>query len=343
MLKNIFIILFCFCLIITTTSSAQTVSRVGTTAAPFLKIGVGARVLGMGEAGATVAEDITAMYWNPAGLARITKSQILLNHFEWIADINFDYAGIAIYVPTVGSFGLNITHWGAPDIERTTLTYQEGTGEKVSMGSTAIGVSFAREFTDRFSIGFNGKYIRESLWHSHAQGYALDVGILFNTQFHNLKLGASISNFGTALQMQGRDLLVQHDIDPLSEGNNSNINAYLATDSYKLPIFFRFGLSMNVTRDLMGIDNHDFIVAIDAIHPNDNKEYVNMGAEYRLMNLLSLRAGYRELFLQDTEGGLTAGFGLHHGIGSFALSIDYAALDYGRLDYVHKFSFILSF
>jgi hypothetical protein len=324
-------------------ASAQTVSRAGTTAAPFLKIGVGGRVLGMGEAGVTVADDATALYWNPAGLAKVDRNQVLLNHFNWIADIRFDVAAVVFPVRGIGAFGLAVTNWGADDFERTTLTYQDGTGEMVSVGSTAFTLSYARSLTDRFSIGFNGKYITESFWHCRADGFAVDVGALFTTQIRNLKLGMSISNFGTPLQLQGRDLLVQHDIDPGSEGNNSNVNATLSTDSYSLPIFFRFGASIDVAREILGLKRHDLIVAVDAVHPNDNREYVNAGVEYRGYDFLALRAGYRQLLLRDREGGPAFGFGLRQAFGGFGLNIDYAALDMGRLDTVHKFSLILSF
>jgi len=322
---------------------AQKVSKVGTTAAPFLKIGVGGRAIGMGEAHATLAEDITAMYWNPAGLARMAGNQVLFNHYDYLADLHFDYVGIAFSVPALGAIGASVSYLGSGEIERTTLTLQEGTGEMVSAGSYAVGLAFARELTDRFSFGFNAKYIHEWLWHCSANGFAVDVGCLFDTQFHNLKLGMSISNFGTAMRMEGRDLLVQHDIDPMSEGNNSNVNAYLATDAYKLPILFRVGVSMDVARDVLHLANHGFIVAVNAVHPNDNKEYLNVGAEYRFFQLLALRIGYRQLFLEDGEGGLTGGFGVSAGVGRFRALLDYAAVDFGRLDYLHKLSLILAF
>jgi len=342
-MKTKLLLLTLFLILLQTFVSAQTVSRVGTTAAPFLKIGVGGRVIGMGEAGVTVADDISAMYWNPAGLSGVRSLQLFFNHFDWIADISFNYAGLAVHVPGAGSFGIQMTYWNAGEIERTTLFEQNGTGEKVSMGSVCFGGSFARELTDRFSFGFNAKYIRETLWHCHSSGFALDAGVLFTTQFYNLKLGASISNYGTKLKLEGQDLLVQHDIDLTKDGNNANVNAHLSTDSYNLPVFFRFGVSMNFFRDVLNLSSQDLIVAVNAIHPNDNKEYLNVGSEYMWHDLFALRLGYHQLFLKDAEGGLTTGFGLRPKLGNFQINLDYAALDYGRLDYVHKFSFTFLF
>ncbi len=322
---------------------AQTVSRVGTTAAPFLKIGVGARALAMGEASVTQATDVTALYWNPGGLGILSKNQIILNHYEYFADLNFDYAGLAILLPRIGTLGFQFSHLSSPDIERTTLLEQDGTGEMVSSGFTAIGLSYGRSLTDRFSIGGTIKYVQESLWHCSASGMSLDLGIYYNTIFKNLKLGMSVSNFGSGLKMSGRDLLVQHDIDPTSAGNNETINADLSTDDFPLPILFRVGVSADVFKDFIGSEDHDLVIAIDAIHPSDNREYVNMGTEYVFRNFIALRAGYRQLFLNNREGGLTFGFGMYVAINRFDINLDYAAIDYGRFDYLNKFSFIFSF
>ncbi len=278
---------------------SQTVSGVGTSAASFLKIGVGGRALAMGEALATQAEDVTALYWNPAGLAGIERMQILINHFDYIVDMSYEYAGIALPIQRVGTFGLFFSYLGMPEIERTTITMPEGTGEMVRANSFAVGFSFGRALTDRFAIGGSAKYVKETIWHSTASGVAVDVGVMYRAFFKNLRIGMSISNFGSDMRMSGRDMLVQHDIDVLSEGNNGNINANLDTDAFPMPILFRVGVSANFTRDFLNLNNHDLIFAVDAVHPSDNKEYLNVGGEYCFKNLLALRAGYRQLFLED--------------------------------------------
>lgn len=321
---------------------AQAVSRVGTSAANFLKIGVGAKALGMGEAFTTQAGDITSIYWNPSGLSTVNNVQVLLNHYDYIADIYFDYGAVAFPLGSIGVVGIHFAYLGMPDIERTTIIEPEGNGEMVSASSYSAGLSYARALTDRFSIGATIKMVSENLWHTNATGYAVDIGLVYRAIFKNIKVGMSISNFGTSMQLDGRDLLVQNDIDPTSEGNNSSINATLKTDAYSMPILFRVGLSGNITRDFMQIENNDFIVAVDAIHPNDNYEYLNVGGEYIYHDLLSLRAGYRQLFLEAAEGGLTFGFGLHFNISNYGLYLDYAAVDFGRLDRLNKFSLILS-
>jgi len=326
------------------TSSAQTINRVGTTAAPFLKIGVGARAEGMGEASTTTATDASALYWNPAGTAGLQQLQAIFSYDDYIADVRYSYGALVIPVTDVGTFGAFFGALGMDDIERTTVQYPNGTGERVSASSYQVGISYARALTDRFFIGFNGKYIRESIWHSAADGFAADIGVVYTTLFKNLKIGMSISNFGTSMQMSGRDMLVQHDIAENVAGNNRNINADLETDQFPLPVTFRFGLSANVLKDFLGSEEHDWIVAVDAIHPNDNSEYVNLGTELALYRrMISVRAGYRQLFMEDREGGLTLGVGAGVDVVGGRIEFDYAYVDLGRLENTNKFTLLLTF
>jgi hypothetical protein len=340
-----FVILFSLLSVVlpASTAHAQQIGRVGTTAAPFLKIGVGGRALGMGEAYTTQAEDITGIYWNPAGLAHISKIQVLLNHYDYIADLRFNFGAIAIPVAGFGTIGSFIGFLGMPDIERTTIQFPNGTGERVSATSFVIGLSYARSLTDRFAIGGNVKYVRETIWHSIADGIAFDVGVFYRTFFKNVKIGMSVTNFGTEMQMNGRDMLIQHDIDDTFEGNNENIGGHLDTDGFPLPILFRVGISANILEDFFTLEDYDWILAVDAVHPSDNKEYLNTGMEVKIHNMISLRAGYRQLLLEDREGGLTFGFGLNVSVMGAEVNVDYANVDFGRLDRQNKFSLIFSF
>ncbi len=319
----------------------QKVSKVGTTAAPFLNIGVGSRAIAMGGAGVADLTDASAMFWNVAGIARLNKNQAILDHSDWLADINFDYAGVVLNLGNLGTIGSSFTSMSMGDMERTTENQPEGTGEKFSAGSFAVTAAYARVLTDRFCIGFNLKYISEKILNSAASGIAIDIGTLYTTPFRNMKIGMSITNFGTKMQMVGRDMLVQYDIDPTRYGNNPNFNADLETEKYELPLMFRVGVAMDL---LQGIANHNLVVAVDALHPNDNVESMNVGAEYRFMNLFSVRAGFKNLFARDSEEGLTAGAGCQYTFrGNLGVELDYAYQSFGRLTPVNRFSFILSF
>ncbi|MBN1782335.1 PorV/PorQ family protein [bacterium] len=325
--------------------SGQTINRVGTTSAAFLKIGVGARALGMGEAVATASEDITAMFWNPAGLAMSPRKQILLNHYNYLADLTFEYGAVSLPVGNLGTFGAFVSYLGMPDIERTTIQWPDGNGELVSANSFSAGLGYARSLTDRFAIGGNVKFIKETIWHSSASGVAFDLGLLYRAFFKNIRIGMSISNFGGDLQMNGRDMLIQHDINDVFAGNNQNINGHLDTEAYPLPVLFRVGLSANLTKDIVPVPHTSWVVAVDAVHPNDNREYMNAGTELMFYDFFAMRGGFRQLLLngEEREGGLTFGFGLNLKLMQYALLLDYANVDFGRLDHTHKFSLILSF
>ncbi len=318
----------------------DTVTKTGTTAATFLSIGVGSRALGMGGAFVAVANDVSALYWNPAGTAHLASPEFMFSHNEWLADINFDYAATAIPVGERGVLGLSATFLTMGEEPVRTVLQPEGTGELFDAGSYAMSLGYSMMLTDRFSIGFCGKYVREYIKDCNSTGFAMDVGTLFETQWRGLMLGMSISNFGTKLQMAGNDVLVQVDPDPTQEGNNENINANIALDKFDMPLVFRVGLAMDVLRDVAG---NSLLVSMDALHPNDNTEAMDFGVEYGLADRLFLRAGYKSAFMKDSEEGLAAGLGLSLPIlGSANLKLDYAYQSFGRLEQAHRVSILIS-
>jgi hypothetical protein len=319
-------------------TQAQGVTKAGTTAAPFLVIDVGPRGTGMGGAYVSLANDATAMYWNPAGIAKINNFDATFSSSRWIADLSLNYAGAVLGLGDLGNVGLNATFLTMDQIERTTILSPDGTGEFFDAASYAVGLSYARNLTDKFSIGFNAKYINERMYHSVANGFALDVGVLFDTQFKGLVLGMSIANYGTKMQLDGRDMQVQSDIDQSISGNNPNINARLQTDAFDLPLMFRVGMSMDV---LKGLANSNLIVSVDALHPSDDVESVNVGGEYVFHDMLFLRAGYKGLFAKDSEYGLNLGGGIKYNVGTTAIRFDYSYIDFGLLNAVHIYSISL--
>jgi len=316
------------------------VTKVGTTAAGFLSIHVGAQAVSMGGAYVAVAEDATAMYWNPSGIARIENFQFLSHHTQWFADIGLNYFGVVIPLRDIGCFGLNVTSLTMDDMEKTTVNNPEGTGEHFSAGSYAVGLCYARNLTDRFSIGFNAKFLNESIYNCSASGVAFDIGTLFTTQFSGLKIGMSITNYGPKMRMAGQDLLTQVDIDPLVSGNNENLNADLRTDGFDLPLLFRIGVSIDV---LKGLYKSNLILALDALHPNNDVESVNVGAQYVFNELFFIRGGYNSLFAKDSESGLTLGCGVRYSLPSTSLFVDYAYQDFGILNHVQMLTVGIGF
>ncbi len=319
------------------------VSKTGTVAAPFLEIPVGPAAVAMGNAFVSLSNDASALYWNPSGLATLEQGEVLAAHTSWIANTRFDFAALALPLGGFGSLGLSITSLSMDDMKVTTVDKPDGTGEFFSAGDIAAGLSYSRELTDRFTIGFTAKYIQQTIWHESANAFALDVGTLFRTDLiGGMTIGASLSNFGTPMQMTGRDTRQFGRIDPTKEGTNGQIPEDIETDSWDLPLLFQIGVSTSPIKT----DTYRLTVAMDALHPNDNYESVNAGGEFAYQNFLFLRGGYNALFLPDAEGGLSLGFGISSSSflsGSTQLRFDYAYRDMGRLESIHVFALDVRF
>ncbi len=316
-------------------------SKVGTTAAQFLKIGPGARAVGMGGAMASLPGDIYSVYWNPAGIAQAANPvQVSFNHAEWIADMSFDFAAGAIQLGDLGTLFASFTSFSVPEDKVRTETMPEGDGRVWDAGSLSLGLGFAKMLTDRFSIGFQAKYINETIWNSSASGFAVDIGTLYRTPFNDLMIGASVSNFGTKMQLDGRDIQFNQDPNGNPDTGPNNIPAIYEMDKFDLPLTFRIGLSMNVfeTRFFRAT------AALDATHPNDNTEYVNSGLELAYDETFFVRAGWKSLFKDDSEEGLTLGAGIKYGFtDQFKVAINYGYADFGRLENVQFFDVSLIF
>jgi opacity protein-like surface antigen len=319
-------------------SQQAVMTKTGTTAAPFLKIGVGARSIGMGGAFTAVSNDLSAMYWNPSGLARLSTNEASFHHINWIADINYDMAAVAMQIEGFGTLGASFTSMNVGEMDVTTTNAPEGTGERFSAGATLMSLSFARSLTDKFSIGFNLKFVREAIWNMRAQSVAVDFGTLYTADILNgVHIGASMSNFGAKMQLEGRDNLLLIKSGP---GGTNLVDGTYALDSYDLPLMFRVGLST----DAINSDNNRITLAIDAVHPNDNTEYVNSGVEYTWGNIIALRGGWKSAFERGGEQGLTLGAGVHYTLSTpVEFLLDYAYQDFGRLKEVHYISFGLRY
>lgn len=331
--KSLAIILIYFSLLV-----AQTVSKTGTTAAQFLKIGIGARALAMGGAYSAVSNDATALYWNPAGLSAINRNAFTFDHQDWILDVDLDFIG-ALFKTRFGTIGAAISTMSMGEMEVTTTRDPEGTGENFTAGSIMAQLTFSKALTDRFFFGLTAKMIRESIYNSKANGIAIDLGTLYNTQVPGLTMGMSISNYGTKMQMTGRDMLLQTEVDPSLESDPININANYATDRFDLPLIFRFGLAYE--RDLP--KNLNLLLSADALHPNDNTESINLGSEISFKDLFFLRSGLANLYQRDSMTGLSMGCGMKLKIKNVYYFIDYTYLDMGALGHPRKITLTTSF
>jgi len=324
-------ILFFFLL----SSLGYSVDKTGTTAAKFLSTNIGSRAVGMGGAFTALANDGSAMYWNPAGIGFNHLRNVYVNHSDWIADITFDYFSLSIPLNKNHFLGINVTSVTMGEMEVTRYG-NEDTGETFSASDNAFGLTYALNLTDRFSIGFNGKYIQQTIANNHANGLALDLGTLFDTPY-GFRLGTSISNFGPKMKMTGDDLLVAVDVDESIHGNNESVTGFLATDEFDLPLVLRVGISDDLNFGKIA----RMTWALDTNSPNDNTSYINAGMEVGFFDdLFKLRAGLNSLLLDDREREFSLGFGIKSPTfikQQFQINYSFEALKY--LGDTHQVSF----
>lgn len=283
--------------------------KVGTTTAQFLKLGVGARAMGMGGSFVAVSDDGSAMYWNPAGLVNQKDLTTSFNHNNWALDISHDFVGVSFPTGRSGVLGLSLTALSMDEQDVTTIAEPNGNGQTYSVMDIAFGISYAHQISDRFSYGQTVKFIRLMAYNEIANAVAIDIGMLLQTDYHGLKIGMCLSNFGGEPKYEGRDLIDKADIDEDIAGNNLS-DVTLTTEQWPLPLLFRIGFAV----DLFGKDDafistpqHRLTVSLDAEHPNDSREHLNLGSEYAFNERFFFRGGYR--FNYDEEL-LTLGAGI---------------------------------
>ncbi len=316
------------------------VSKRAVTAAPFLNISQGARATGMGSAFVAVADDPSAVFWNVAGLARLKQNGVMLDHTRWIADLKYNFVGFSFNTGSFGTLGLSLISSDYGEMKVRTIDQPEGTGEVFSVNDVAFGLAWSTNLTDNFSIGFQSKVIYQSIWRMSDYAFAFDMGILYDTPFEGITLGMSITNFGSTMKLSGTNAVVLYDLDEQSAGNNDKIPASLDTDEWDLPLNYRVGISYQAFQT----NSHSLIFALDAMHPNDNYESINLGAEYTFLGQFAIRGGYKSLFLPDSEESFTLGAGFKQLIiGNVNFKFDYFYGDFGRLNDIQKFSIGVNF
>jgi len=259
----------------------------------------------------------------------------VFDYTQWIADIKYNYVGATINLGDIGVVGLNLTSSSVPEMRVTTVDKPEGTGEMFGVSDAAVGITYALKLTDKFSIGFNPKFVYQKIWKMSASAIAIDMGVKYQTPFDGITLGMSISNFGSKMRLMGNNTLVLYDPDQFTTGNNAHIPADARTDEWTLPLNFKVGIAYNV----FSVDGNRLVLAMDASHPSDNYESIDLGGEYVFNDYIFLRGGYKSLFLENAEERFTLGFGIQQAlIGNTQLTFDYAYQDYQRLNNAQKFS-----
>jgi len=349
--RNLFLIL-AFLALLSAIGGAKEPYRMGTTTAGFLEIGVGSAGIAMGDAYVASSMDLSSIYWNPAGLAYVKSNEALFMYQPWVVGVNTMFAGYAMSLPRIGSIGVGIFGMNYGNIDVTTLDYQMGTGEQYTAYDYNFNLTYARSLADWFSFGASAKYVTSKIWHTAANAMAVDLGVLVQTPFFSttgeydggMRIGMSIANYGSKMQYDGFDLLFPEDMNPSEAGNYQNLQAKYKMQDWELPLLFRVGVALTPIKRA----NQELMIEVDALHPNNMSEFVNVGAEYKFMlpgfGALTLRGGYKGLFMVDNNYGPTFGGGLKVFVSPRrSFNIDYAYRSLGVLGNVHCTSFGVAF
>lgn len=306
----------------------------------FLSIEVGGRPVAMGGAFTCIENDISGLFWNPAGIAKIKGAMFGLDHTQWIADTRMYVLGAAYGFRNMGTIGVSLLFMDNGSIDRTIPDsnhpqgfYTDGTFQ---VGQWAAGLAYARQLTDRLSCGGQVKYAYQDLgeadivdWSSENAAFdtlsssenqrgtvAFDFGTVYHTGFKDLRIGMSFRNFSRSVKY--------------------------SFESFNLPVTFRVGLAMDVLSLFPGLEGHELQVCLEAVHPNDVGERLHFGCEYGFQNLFAVRAGYRT---NVDLGALSFGFGLTPRLkNGMQFRLDYAySVAEEVFDTIQRISFAFAF
>ena len=314
-------------LLLPTISAAEEFAKVGTVGAQFMKIPVGARGVAMGSAFSAISDDATAMFWNPAGLVFIDKTAVSVEQINWIADISYNSFAAAYTLEDIGTFGVHgiFTDYGDDIVGTVVAANEDGYVEtgNVDVSGYSFGISYARNLSDRFSVGGTVKFIGQSLGSNlmpdgstkdnKVSGVAFDFGTIFYPGWESFRFGMSVRNFGVELQYEN--------------------------EAFEAPLTFTIGAAFDFL-DMFQVDEQELLVSIDLQHPRDYTERVKMGLEYLLFNMFAFRAGY---VTNHDVMGASLGLGFFYDLSGVGLRIDYAYSDTEYFDSVQRISAGFSF
>ncbi len=297
--------------------------RAGISALQFLKIGVGGRATAMADAFIAVANDASALYWNPAGLSQIENNQVMFSHNNWVVDINHEFLGAVYHLSLMDVVGVSFSSLHMEDMPVTTEFQPLGTGEFFKFGDISFALSYSRKMTEQFSFGATVRYVEETLDKLKMRGVMIDLGTYYWTGLGTTRFAVAITNFGNEVSPDGKVVLF---------GKREKKN----WQAFSPPTMFRIGFAFEPYEN----DEHKVTTSVQLNHPNDNSENVSFGAEYTWKKLLSLRAGYK---LNVDEQDFTLGAGFNIPVSIADVSFDYSYVNFERLGSSHRFSLILGF
>ena len=347
--KSISTLLVVFLLVFAVAVFPQSMKKTGISGASILKVGVGAKAVGIGSAITTVTNDVNQVFWNPAGISLPEgKTQVTFSYNQWIADINHNAFAVAHSFGSWGTVALGGLMSGVSDIEANRDVQPGLAGVEYSdeatfdYNSAIIGLSYAKQFTDKLSLGATVKYYSEKIDVESIGTVAFDFGAIYMLGYRDLAIGARIQNLGGDLEYY-----------------------YVP---FSLPMVFSFGVSMSMIQS----DAFTFKGYVDATKPLDADQMILGGVEANLMKNVSFRAGYKFNYMgmmddfgprssyqivekttrdhwyaqksySRTDEGLSLGAGIVLPYSGYDLVIDYTWSSFDLLDDVNRLSVSFKF
>ena len=305
-------------------SYGQGFSNVGYAGANFLKIPVEPVGAALGNSLVASAEGVTGLYWNPGAIAFTEGTEIALSRVSWLSDTKVSFFGVTQKLGP-GVLGLSVTALTMDDMEITTETSPNGTGTYFGSGSYAVSLSAAAKIIDRFSFGLSVKYVYEYIWETNASTYAFDFGSVYMTDFHNMRIGMRLANFGAEAIFTGSPIDNKANVVAQS-GISYSYDPRLerVSKEYPLPQIFNVGISI----DPVAMDGHKVTITAAVNDPNDNNSQLQFGAQYGFEDMLFIRAGYKSGY---DEQNLSVGLGVKAGFQGIDSRLDFAYAAFGRL------------
>ncbi|MCX8010302.1 MAG: PorV/PorQ family protein [Ignavibacteria bacterium] len=301
--------------------------NLGTSGAQFLQIPIGAKAIGVGNAFIGLSNDASSIFWNPAGILGVNSNGAHFTYMKWFEFFDVSSASYVYNAGEIGTFGASLLVLSMDKMEITTEISPNGTGRFFDAQDLAVGITYARNLTDRFRVGITAKYIHQRIWNETADGVAFDIGTQYRIDFNNLTIAMSMTNFGPDLKMSGEDLNIKYD-KTSSLPLNRLAPGKLETEAYPLPLHFQVGVRMDLyNSEFMKVKGE-----IDASHPNDNKERLHFGAEFSFFDRIFLRGGYKYNYSDEK---FAFGAGVNLPFGETLLNFDYAYAVHDILPSVH--------
>ncbi len=327
-MKRIFLTLFVALIFSAVSTRAQLFptlggQRAGISTAQFLKIGVGSRATAMGDAFVAVANDVSALYWNPAGVVQSQQNEVIFSHNQWLVDISHEFLGGIYHFSDNDAIGVSLTALHMQDMPVTTEVMPFGNGQYFSFGDFAAAVTYSRKMTSQFSFGASIRYVEETLDKLKMRGVMIDLGTYYWTGLGSTRFAVAITNFGNQMAPDGKVVLFGH-------------REKSSWQSFSPPTIFRIGFAF----EPLQTNTQRITASVQLNHPNDNSENVSTGLEYSWRNILFLRGGYK---FNVSEQNYTFGAGVHLPVGIADVTVNYAFANFTRLGSAHRFSIILGF